>query len=612
MARRFRLVRHFTIASFIAIGAAAVVLGLLYEKVAKNDVIDLAQMENVTRARTIVDRLWADIEPPIHALEGFEGEALRGHSAVAEITARMTDGLKKHFTILAVGAVKIKIFSPKGLTVFSTNADDIGKDGSRDAGVIAAVAGDVFSKLVHKHVFSSPKGVSEHVDMIESYIPIRHGGPETPIEAVFELYYDVTHIIRQVDRTRTLVIIGVALTLIAVYGILLLIIVRADRIIRSAEASVRESEERFRSVVDSTTDAVVAIDAHGNVLSWNKGASSAFGYDRAEMMGKSVALLIPERYGKAHDAALKRIRETGETRLIGKTVELAGRRKDGAEFPLELSIGMWKAGKEIYYSGIIRDTSERKKLERQFRQAQRMESLGSLAGGITHELNNLLLPILTLSKMALNNLPEDHSECEKLKIVVQAGERAKDLVAQVLAFSRREDAERKNIEISALVRQAMELVRATTPSTVSITENIDENGGVVSAAAGQIQTIIVNLVSNAVDAMGGRVGRMGVSLLRLYVDRTLAASIRGLEAGDYVKLSVSDTGCGMDAATMERIFDPFFTTKAVGKGTGLGLFEVYEVVTRHGGAVYVSSEVGKGTTFEVYLPSAEEKSGEGA
>ncbi|OHC76184.1 MAG: hypothetical protein A3G18_00735 [Rhodospirillales bacterium RIFCSPLOWO2_12_FULL_58_28] len=605
MTQSFRLVRYFTITGFIAIVTAIIVLGLLYKTVAERDIMDMVERENVVRTRAIVDNLWTGIEPLIYRLEGLEGEALRGHPAAVEIMSRITGGLKERFTLLASTAVKIKIFSPRGLTVFSTDNADIGKDGSHDAGFIAAVAGDVYSKLAHKHTFLSPRGEHEHLNMIESYIPIRHGGPETPIEAVFELYYDVTPVVRRIGQTQIFVIIGVTLTLLAVYGALIMIVVRADRVIRRANKSLLESEERFRSVVDSSRDAIIAIDAHGVVVSWNNGATSVFGYDRDEMIGRTVALLIPERYEGAHEAALKRIRETGEVRLIGKTVELAGRRKDGAEFPLELTLGMWKAGEKVYYSGIIRDIADRKEAERQLGQRRKMESIGNLSGGIAHEINNMLLPILALTSMMADDYPADSKDRKKAEIVLQAAERIRDLIARLLTFSRLDELERQNIDLCAVVEETVGLLRSTIPRTVGIEDRLDKGTGIVFGDASQIKTLLINLAVNSADAVKGGAGRIEIILERARADEASVNKIQGLKPGAWAKLTVRDNGCGMDQKIVEHIFDPFFTTKEVGEGTGLGLSIVHGIVTRHGGVIDISSTPGVGTNIDIYLPLIE-------
>ena len=376
--------------------------------------------------------------------------------------------------------------------------------------------------------------------------------------------------------------------------------------------ALRASEERFRSVSQSATDAIIAIDDHGKIISWNKGAAKIFGYEEDEIFGEPLIILIPEKFRDRHEKAVVRVLEGGEQRLIGGTMELTGLHKEGREFPIEISLGMWKTGEETFFSGVIRDITERLRMEQQLRQAEKVESLSSLAGGITHELNNLLLPISVLTKSALKELPKDlfASEklgrvIEKLERVIEASDRAKDIIEQVLIFSRTEEPKQENIEIATLVLDTLILIRATSPPTIKIEEQLDKEVGGVFADTDQIKSVLINLTSNAIDAIDGKAGKIAISLSWVHVDGTLAASIHALEERNYVKLSVADTGCGIDAKKIERLFDPFFTTKEVGKGTGLGLAMAHGIIANHGGAIDVSSEVGVGTTFDIYLPIIE-------
>jgi PAS domain S-box-containing protein len=262
-------------------------------------------------------------------------------------------------------------------------------------------------------------------------------------------------------------------------------------------------------------------------------------------------------------------------------------------------------GNPVRRIGTIRDVTEareaeerQRELERQLLHSQKLEALGTLAGGIAHDLNNTLMPILALSQLLMQQMPEGSSEREDLETVVQASRHGRDLVQRILAFSRNQKAAKTEVDLAATIRQALQMLRPTIPSTVLISEEI-EDVPLVFADAGQLQQIIVNLVTNARQAIGTALGTITVNLS--------GASQRSnrRQGGDFVCIRVVDTGCGMDAETRERIFDPFFTTKSVGEGTGLGLSVVHGIIADHGGRIEVKSRPGEGTEFTILLPAAQ-------
>ena len=262
-------------------------------------------------------------------------------------------------------------------------------------------------------------------------------------------------------------------------------------------------------------------------------------------------------------------------------------------------------GAFLGYRGTGMDITQRVEDERRLTQAEKMESLGGLAGGIAHDFNNMLLPILSLTDMTRKSLPEDSRERLRLDKVVEAATRAKDLVARILAFSHQEDAVRQNIDIYAAIDETMGLLRSTLPMTIKIKQRLKRDTGTVFADRAQIASVLLNLASNAADAMDGKTGQLKVSLSPVKVSKKKAASIPGLHEGKFAKLAVKDQGHGMDEETLARVMEPFFTTKPIGEGTGLGLSMVHGIVSKHGGVIDISSTPGKGTTVEVYLPLVE-------
>ncbi|MDR3557416.1 MAG: PAS domain S-box protein [Syntrophobacteraceae bacterium] len=382
-----------------------------------------------------------------------------------------------------------------------------------------------------------------------------------------------------------------------------------------AREALRKSESVIRGITDSTQDAILMMDTGGRIEFWNPAAERIFGYSAREALGYPLHdLLAPTHYLEAFLAGFARFQETGHSEIIGKTVELLARRKDGEEFPIELSLSSIRFEDGLHAVAIVRDITERKKaeitkekLEEQLRHTQQLEAIGVLAGGIAHDFNNILSPIIGYSELALRDIPEDHRLRRALNQILTAANRAKELVKQILSFSRKGDDQlMRPIDIGSIIREALKLLRATLPSSIEIVEHI--RPARVLGDAIQIHQVVVNLCTNAAHAMQD-MGTLTVSLTEELVDlrHREPLSIPGFLAGNYARISVKDTGCGIGEDTMRRIFEPYFTTKEIGKGTGLGLSVVHGIVKKHGGEVVVTSELGKGSAFDVYIPLSAQK-----
>ncbi len=259
----------------------------------------------------------------------------------------------------------------------------------------------------------------------------------------------------------------------------------------------------------------------------------------------------------------------------------------------------------VVIHGLRQSWETERQLEAQLRHSKRLETIGTMAGGIAHDFNNILTPILGYANMALQDTPSSSETHSDLQHVVKGARRAKDLVNQILTFSRQGEQERKMVEISDVVAEALKLLRASLPSTIEFRESIDTQCGSVLADPTQIHQVLMNLCANAFHAMKEKGGVLEVQLGLVEVDAEFVRLHTNLHQGTHARLAVSDTGQGMDRETSDRIFDPFFTTKDVGEGTGLGLSVVHGIVRSHGGEITVYSEPGVGTTFHVYIPQSE-------
>ena len=475
----FRLLRYFSLTSAVAIVVASAVLLVIYRNTARGDLIESVEQQNVFLAESLSNSIWPRFKEFVRTRTFGEADSIRSRPEIQTLHEALRV-LTKDLPVL-----KVKIYNVNGLTVYSSQASQIGEDKRQNPG-FRFVLDEALpaSKLAYKGEFSAFSGVVYDRDLVETYVPIQNG--DGPIEAVFELYSDVTPLMVRIDQTVGNLLIVLTIVFGALYVVLFLIVRRGDGILRREMASRRRAEE-------------------------------------------------------------------------------------------------------------------------QLVQFQKIESLGNLSGGMAHNLNNLLYPILALSNRTRDELPENSLGRERLDKVVEAGERAKAIVEQVLRFSHKSGITEEPIDIQSSVRNSLEILRSTIPTNVIVKDELDDTAGTTLADAAQIGVIVMNLASNATDALRGTTGEMKISLTRVDVDAALADSIVNLRLGAYAKLTVNDTGPGMDDDTERQMFDPFFTTKNVGEGTGLGLSSVFGIVSSLGGAIEVSSAPGAGTTVDVYLPISDDE-----
>lgn len=376
---------------------------------------------------------------------------------------------------------------------------------------------------------------------------------------------------------------------------------------KRTEEALRDSETKYRELVQTANSIIFRMDTDGNILFFNEFAQSFFGYEGDEILGKNlVGTIVPETDSAGRDlsAMIQDIlrhpdryatNENENVRKNGDRVWVAWTNKgtyDENENIVEiLSIG--------------NDITDRKRLERELRQAQKMEAIGTLAGGIAHDFNNILMVLMLNAEMAMMDLPDESPQRFHIEEAMKAGDRAKDLVKQILTFSRQTEVDPKPLKISLIIKEALNLLRSSLPTTIEIRKGIESQLSTVLADPTQIHQVMMNLCTNAAHAMQETGGILAVTLSDIDVDEEIATKYHDLKPGLYVKLSVKDTGPGIEPENIERIFEPYFTTKEKGQGTGMGLAIVHGIVTGYEGAIAVESEVGKGTIFHALFPRLE-------
>lgn len=370
---------------------------------------------------------------------------------------------------------------------------------------------------------------------------------------------------------------------------------------------VRQAEEKYRNIFENAVEGIFQSTIDGRFISASPSMAKILGYASPAQLIAEVTDIGTQCYvgTEDRDAFTRQITQEGlvqrfETRMM---------RRDKSRFWVSLSARLVhdEGGQAHYIEGFCVDISKQKQLESQLRQAQKMEAIGTLAGGIAHDFNNILGVIIGCTEMSIEKITDGREEKLLLKKVLSAGNRAKELVKQILTFSRQEKSDIRPLYLSPIVKEALKFIRATTPATIAIDAQIDNATGATLADPPQVHRLLMNLYTNAVHSMKDHGGELSVRLSNCDLTGEASAPQVELPPGPYVLLVVKDSGHGMLPETMERMYDPFFTTKPVGEGTGLGLSVVHGIVKEHAGAIVADSQPQKGTAFSVYLPRLDKR-----
>jgi PAS domain S-box-containing protein len=371
-----------------------------------------------------------------------------------------------------------------------------------------------------------------------------------------------------------------------------------------ANATLQASEATARAIVETSLDAFVQMDARGTVTEWNQRAEAIFGWSRAGAIGKNLAsLIVPERHRAAHATGIERYLRGGEELLPGRRFEIEAQRRDGTEVKVELSVTALRRRGGVVFNGFVRDLTEKLAAEEQIRQAQKMEAVGQLTGGVAHDFNNMLTVITGTIDILAEGVADRPQLATITRLIGEAANRGAELTRQLLAFSRKQPLQPRETNVNALIVESAKLLRATLGEQIEIESMLEEEAWGALVDPGQLSSALLNLALNARDAMPGG-GKLRIETANVALGESEVRINRDVQPGQYVMIAVSDTGAGIPEAIRHRVFEPFFSTKTPGKGTGLGLSMVYGFVKQSGGQIRIESEDGRGTTFRIYLPQA--------
>jgi PAS domain S-box-containing protein len=395
---------------------------------------------------------------------------------------------------------------------------------------------------------------------------------------------------------RTGIALLTAASIITLSAVVWLNVSRVERY----EQQRRQQELLYQTVLDNAFDAFILMDKRGRIVEWNTNAEKIFGWSKAEAVGRPVGeTIVPPAMRKAHVAGLARYLASGESNVLRRRNEMQGHRRDGSTFPVELVITPVKLNQELVFSGFVRDLREQRDTEEQLRQAQKMEAVGQLTGGVAHDFNNLLTVIIGSLEIAEQRV--EGGLRATIANALKAAERGANLVQQLLAMSRRQTLAPSAIDLNGLSSAMGDVLRRTLGEQVEIEMQFEAKLWLAYADKGQVESALLNLAINARDAMPNG-GKLTIETGNVTLDENYAARNAEVSPGEYVMLALTDTGIGMTPDVMQRAFEPFFTTKGVGKGSGLGLSMVYGFAKQSKGHLKIYSEVGHGTTVRLYLP----------
>ncbi len=369
-----------------------------------------------------------------------------------------------------------------------------------------------------------------------------------------------------------------------------------------AQSEITESQ--WKAIQEASIDGIVTFNEKGEILWFSPSAERIFGYDASEVIGKPLDILVEEDFsqeGASFSQAI--LRDYENSNALDLTQEYPGKRRCGTSFPLQISIGSSKHSSGRVFAAIFKDMEEQATLQKQLRQAQKMDAIGQLAGGVAHDFNNILSVILNYASFLTQSLEEDSQEAQDVNEIITSAKRAVGLTRRLLLFSRKDPVQPEVINLNEQIGSLEKFFRRTIGAEVKLDMRLEENLAPIELDAGYLDQVLLNLIVNARDAMPHG-GRINIETANVHFDHAYTMYKEPMKPGSYVYVGVTDTGCGMEPDILERSLEPFFTTKSKDNGTGLGLAIVYGIVKQSRGYIWLYSEPNIGTTVKIYFPVA--------
>lgn len=492
----------------------------------------------------------------------------------------------KHLS-LGPDIVRIKVWNKGQVVVWSDEKRLVGQRFPDNEELKGALNGEITSEISTLKK-SEQKFERQFKRLLELYVPIRFNG-KTDIETVFEIYQNLDHLYADISHLKSIVWTSVISGFVFLYLILFGIVWRASRHIEAQTKEIVQSEERYRSLVRSAHDGIVAIDRKGKVILFNEAAVKMFGYSPEEVIGEPLTMLLPEQYITKHIGGVSRFFETGETTLIGKTIEMEGSRRDGQAFPVELSLSASGVEDSLIVTEIIRDISERKAIQEQLINAEKQASVSIIAGSIGHELNNVISALMGYAQLLMRKSDDKKLAKESAEVFSTQTQRLKIHASNLLSLSKPQEPEMKPMVLNSLLDKVTDLLFVSgLLKQYTIVKEYSEDLPLVLGDEMLLEQVVRNLEINAAHAMDNQ----GI----------LTVNTKFSEDNSHVEFSITDTGHGIPNDRRHQIFLPFYTTKEKGKGTGLGMYIVKQIVEQHKGYIQLKSEVGVGTAVTIGLP----------